>query len=115
MRARLGCETRREDGGRTMTEQEWQVCTFPDKMLLSLKSKVGDRKLRLWMVACCRTVAQLLVDERSQKAVETAERFAKGLAAEKELSDASNLAWEAVKELHGGPVGVEHASQAAAW
>jgi hypothetical protein len=37
-----------------MTESEWANCTRPDPMLTFLHGKVGDRKLRLFAVACCR-------------------------------------------------------------
>jgi hypothetical protein len=98
-----------------MTETEWLDCRQPDKMLKYLKTRASDRKLRLWMVACCRTVWHLFSDERSRTAVEVAERFADGLADEEELYTLDGLAWEAVEELHGGPRETEHASRAAAW
>jgi hypothetical protein len=44
---------------------------------------VSDRKLRLFGCACCRT-AGLLKDPRSRRVVETAERYADGLASGRE-------------------------------
>ncbi len=53
-----------------------------------------ERKLRLLACACCRRVWRWLPDERSRRAVETAERYADGLVSTKELE----IAWEAATE-----------------
>jgi hypothetical protein len=60
-----------------MTEEEWQACTDPMRMLSSLRGKAGDRLLRLFAVACCRRIWDLL-DTRGRKAVELGERLAEG-------------------------------------
>jgi hypothetical protein len=78
-----------------MTEAEWLACTDPTPMLEFLRGRASDRKLRLFACACARAFWYLLVDERSQSAVVTAERFADGQASQEEL-EASSLAASAV-------------------
>jgi hypothetical protein len=82
-----------------MNEAEWLACSDPTLMLALLRSKAGERKLRLFICACARRVvwhpqaaagnAHLREQHRrtveaSQLAVEVAERFADGLAAQEE-------------------------------
>jgi len=74
-----------------MTEVEWLACEDPEQMLEALKGKVvdkevGDRKLRLFICACCRKSWRLLDDESNRKNVELAERFVDGQAIEEEMA-----------------------------
>lgn len=65
----------------------------PQPPLLS----VSDRRLRLFAVACCRSVWRLLTDAHSRTAVEVAERYADGLVTMMDLSSAADSAWNARK------------------
>lgn len=76
-----------------MTEQEWLECDHVDGMLRLVES---DRKLRLFGVACCREVWNLIIDVHSREAVLVAERFADGLASREELEVVKRAALEAV-------------------
>jgi hypothetical protein len=102
-----------------MTEAEWEVCTDPERMLGFLTQgmnsifplswwkvipfRVSRRALRLFAVACCRRIENLLTEEAGRKAVEVAERYADGLASDRELRAAYSAA-----------AGGNHASRAAA-
>jgi hypothetical protein len=74
-----------------MTEAEWLGGQDLTRMLHFVRlyfqnpRSVGDRKLRLFAVACCRLIAHALSDPRSREAVEVAERAAEGMAGAEEL------------------------------
>jgi hypothetical protein len=78
-----------------MTEAEWLECTDPEPMLKFLRGQVSHRKLRLFAVAYCRRIWNLLHDKRSRKAVECTERFADGKINKEELSAARKEAEDA--------------------
>ncbi len=87
---------------RPLTEEEWLASRTPYEMLYHLQqhqrvSKVpgGRRRLRLFGVACCRSIWEHLDDDRSRQGVEVAERFADGRARKAELAAANEKAAEA--------------------
>ena len=50
-----------------MTEAEWNACADPTPMLRELLcGKFSDRKLRLFAVACCRRIWNLIEEEVSR-------------------------------------------------
>jgi len=83
-----------------MTEAEWLACEDPFLMLDHLQPakgnwfgwlwttpKTSDRKLRLFGVACCRRILDLMWSG-CRPGVEASERFAEGLAGQEALKSA---------------------------
>lgn len=74
------------EGVAAATEEEWQECDDPQRMLASLIGRTSDRKLRLWACACWRKIeAENPSPTPDPKAIDVAERFADGLATKREL------------------------------
>ena len=71
-----------------MTEAEWRTCDDPAAMLHFLRGQVSGRKRRLFACACVRSVGHLLLGDAGRRAVDTAERYADGLARTDELTEA---------------------------
>jgi hypothetical protein len=81
-----------------MTESDWLESSDPEEMLVELgELEASDRKVRLFMCACCRRIWDLFKDERCRRAVEIAERYADGLASDDEITE-SQEAVDAVAE-----------------
>ena len=78
-----------------MTEGDWPACEDPERMPGFLRDRGGDRKVRLFVTALCRWRWHHLADERSRRAVTVAERFADGLAGDRELRQAAHQAAQA--------------------
>jgi hypothetical protein len=99
------------------TESEWLASATPSAMLRLVRSRVGDRKMRLFACACSRRVWPLLQDFRSRQAVETAERYADSLASEEAREAAhaqARIARDAWKERLGASLDSVSAAYAAA-
>src|SRR4051812_41834866 len=66
-------------GGRErMTEAERKAGTDPFLMLVWLRDKASDRKLRRFAIGCCRSWDGLSADGRASAALEVAEWYAEG-------------------------------------
>jgi hypothetical protein len=102
-----------------MTAARWAACEDPERMLAYLRRtqryRVTDRKLRLFLVACCRRIWDHLPDERSRNAVDIAERFADGLVGQKVRGKARSAAKALAREFEvvGGFRGAQAAATAA--
>jgi hypothetical protein len=81
-----------------VTEDSWRTCNDPETMMDFLEGRSGSRQLRLFACACCRRIWPLLTDERSRRAVETAEQYADGVAGESDRETARREAYNAVTE-----------------
>jgi hypothetical protein len=70
-----------------MTEAEWLISVVPQKMRQHLEesTKGGERKMRLFAVACGRRVEQWFVDPCQRSAVDVLERYADGIVSAEEL------------------------------
>ena len=74
-----------------MTEAEWLTCTDPQKMLEFLRSNyqtLSVRKLRLFAIACCRSVVYAGTEREVCEAVDTLEKFTEGTVSQSELQAA---------------------------
>jgi hypothetical protein len=71
-----------------ISESKWCLYEDPTPMLVFLRDKVSERKLRLFAVACCRRIWNLIPDKPGHKAVEQAERYADGVASRQQLARA---------------------------
>jgi hypothetical protein len=71
-----------------MTEAEWLACIDPQSMLEFLRNSyhiLSPRKLRLFAVACCRSIVYPRTEQQVRDAVDTLEGFAEGSASEFKL------------------------------
>src|SRR4051794_40285495 len=76
-----------------MTEADWLNSTDPQAMLAFLQrtGQASERKLRLFAMACCRQLWDRLA-VRAGEAIQTGERYADGVAGERETRAAR---WQA--------------------
>src|SRR5262245_47291867 len=62
-----------------MDEEDWLDCNDPRDMLAGVRSRASERQLRLFAVACCRSVGPAKPWPEWTHAVDSAEQFADGL------------------------------------
>jgi hypothetical protein len=77
-----------------MSEDEWSGCEDPMTTLryLCTQGQLGDRKFRLFAIACVRRIWSLLSEEASRKVVEVLEAYGEGVSSRDELLDAYDAA-----------------------
>jgi hypothetical protein len=109
---------------RPMTEAAWLASASPYLMLQYLhqhrrvgRVPGGQRRLRLFRCACCRSAWDLFEDERCRQAVAVAERYADGGARRAELASAHEGADEArqAAEQQWHEVARRHPTGSPAW
>src|SRR4051794_18241271 len=90
-----------------MDEAEWLRCDDPTLILEFLHTghRAEHRKLRLFLVACCRGIWHLLDEEAYRRAVELTERFIGGRGSKADLlaaaEPASRAAWTTRERWYG--------------
>jgi hypothetical protein len=78
-----------EAEGAGVDEEAWLTGTDPGLMLAYLRiRRAGERKLRLFALACCRRVADTIKAERVRQALDVAEQVADGRAEPAALAQA---------------------------
>jgi hypothetical protein len=98
-----------------LNEAEWLACTYPGTMIDFLGAKASDRKMRLWLVACCRRVWHLIPAGPCRNVLAVAESFADREATLERLVAAYNLAWSHIPDdSHPSVVVSERAAAEAA-
>jgi hypothetical protein len=73
-----------------MTETDWLTCSDSTPMLEFLLDNTSHRKLCLYGSACCHRFWQHITHEHSRNAVEVLEKYADGLATERQLTAVFN-------------------------
>ena len=112
-----------ESGRPLLNESDWRRCDDPDRMLECLRGTVSERTLRLFAVACCRRLGDLLAHPASLDDLRIAEGFATGDVDQQALSrrssnNAIDAAWGAAWDgpawmAPNGPAWLVRADQAA--
>jgi hypothetical protein len=100
-----------------MTEDEWLKGEDPGPMLEFLDQET-ERKMRLFMVGCCRRTWHLIPDERCRNVIDVGERFADGQVGDQELalafSEMNRLVNE-VESISKGAYSIEDSWRRAVW
>jgi hypothetical protein len=103
-------------------EWEWLACADAGRMLAWLRGRLSERKLRLFVCACCRRLPHVMEDGRNVVAVEAEELYADGLVPKREVRKArkaARLGWlssfeafdEAVLAVQASPLWTTPARQ----
>jgi hypothetical protein len=87
--------------GGAVTEEEWLACADIAKLLKLARARPNGRKIRLLVCEWCNRRWNAL-DERYQRAIEIAGRFADGQATDEELSQARRAA-RGCRQMYGVP------------
>jgi hypothetical protein len=76
-----------------MTEDEWFGDAHPADMLDAIRHSAAERKLRLFMCACCRhaSVWPRYRDKESRRLIEVVERYAEGVTAWEQVHEAMHV------------------------
>ena len=84
-----------------MTEAEWlpHSRTRAAPLLEYLGGKPGDRKLRLFGVACCRRMGEMIGDGRGHHALAASEQYADGITTEEVLHEATRTTEDAILSI----------------
>ena len=82
-----------------MTEAEWLAYSDPESMLLFLRGRCSDRKLRLFACACTQRIWHLLEDDRTRKVLELAERSADTLVPEDQIQTATQANYDFIRSV----------------
>jgi hypothetical protein len=84
-----------------MTDADWMASKIPGPMIEHLwrTGKGGDRKMRLFVVACCRRIGHLFPDESCRRAVDLAETYADCGASQRELTEAMQSIYSRAGDL----------------
>jgi hypothetical protein len=98
-----------------MTEAEWLECGSPDEMLTFVHPAASVRKLRLFGVACCRRIWELMPDVKCELAVDIAEGHAEGYCDDEALEAASQRVSSVIDSLALFSGADSNAAAAAEW
>jgi hypothetical protein len=77
-----------------MNEEEWRTAVDAEAMLDWARQRLSARQLRLFGVACCRRVLELVPDLRCDNAVDTIESFVEGIATAADCEKISDAVFE---------------------
>jgi hypothetical protein len=82
-----------------MTESEWLNATEPGEMIRWYKGGMSQRKFRLFIVACCRSLWDELTPKAARGAIDILEDHADGNASVQKLQDARTIVEEEAARL----------------